>query len=497
MAPSKLRQVVGAVKDQTSIGLAKVGASGGGWAAPELDVAIVKATRHGESFPAEERHVREVLALYRGGAAACVSALSRRLGRTRSWAVALKTLAIVHRLLLLDVADAAAVERELLCATRRGTRVLNLADFCDRSRADAWDFSAFVRTYAAYLDDRLEYRVQARQGAAARGARPLREEMYTSPGRRSPYYDDDLADADGNDKAAAVVARDQPSPVGEMTPEQLLAKAGQLQHLLGRFIACRPIATNACSPPATRNAGAAKSNRVVAVSLYPLVKESVQLYCELTEVMAALMEQFPEMETADCERVHQLFVGLAKGMDELQAFYAWCKDACVCRQSDVPEVEVVTHKKLELMDEFIRDRRAAESQPQRRLPQPSPEPAASPEPPPPIVEEKNTKALPAPDELVQAAMQDDDNQPEPEPLLIAAEPADEEADFLNLKADAMSREAHGHQMALALFNGNPSGTTTTTGDAFDPVVGGLGDGAGCSRRARSRPSAPSSGAGST
>ncbi|GJN14462.1 hypothetical protein PR202_gb01294 [Eleusine coracana subsp. coracana] len=279
--------------------------------------------------------------------------------------------------------------------------------------------------------------------------------MYTSPDRRSPYYDDDVADADGNYKAA-VVPRDAPA-VGEMTPEQLLDKAGQLQHLLGRFIACRPV-------------GAAKSNRVVAVSLYPVVKESVQLYCDLTEVMAALIDQFPEMETADCERVHDLFVGLANDMDELQAFYAWCKDACVCRQSDVPDVEVVTHKKLQLMDEFIRDRRAAESQqPHHRLPPPSPEPAASPEPPPPIVEENVTKALPAPEEPASAVMQEPAASPEPEPLLlIAAEPADEEADFLNLKADAMSSEAHGHQMALALFNGNPAGTTTTAGDAFDP-----------------------------
>ena len=76
---------------------------------------------------------------------------------------------------------------------------------------------------------------------------------------------------------------------------------------------------------------------MVTVSLYPLVKESVQLYCELTEVMAALIEQFPDMETADCDRVHGVFCGLVNQIDELDSFYAWCKDAYVCRQSDVPD----------------------------------------------------------------------------------------------------------------------------------------------------------------
>jgi hypothetical protein len=196
---------------------------------------------------------------------------------------------------------------------------------------------------------------------------------------------------------------------------------------------------------------------VVTVSLYPLVKESVQLYCELTEVMATLIEQFAEMETADCERVHALFCGLAKQLEELENFYAWCKVVCVCRQSDVPEVEVVTQKKLELMDEFIRDRHAAADS-QQRLPPPEPEPMESPEPAPVEEEEEDdddmnaTKALPAPEEPPAA------EQVEPEAPLVVADPVEEEADFLNLKADAMSGEEHGQQLALALFDGDIAGS---------------------------------------
>ncbi|CAN6328182.1 unnamed protein product [Urochloa humidicola] len=456
MAPSKLRQALGAVKDQTSIGLAKVGS--GGSLSADLDVAIVRATSHSETFPADECHIREILSLTclsRGYVRACVSSLSRRLGRTRSWAVALKTLVIVHRVL----ADGdPAFQREVFLATRRGTRMLNMFGFCDRSsRADAWDFSALVRTYAAYLDDRLEHRMQGRHGggaAAPRGGRPLIEEMY--------YADEEdaakaAAEEDGDEagREMAIVSRDPPA--SEMSVDQLLVKASQLHHLLDRFIACRPI-------------GAARSNRVVAVSLYPLVKESVQLYCELTEAMAALIERFGEMETPDCERVHALFCGLAKQMEELAAFYAWCKEACVCRQSDVPEVELVTQKKLELMDEFIRDRHAAASLPMA----PTPEPAA----PVPVEEEEEeedmnaTKALPAPDEPPVAREEDvpvqvQAAQPEAAgPLVVAG---DEEVDFLNLKADAMPAEEHGQRLALALFEGDAA-AGSAPGAAFDPAA---------------------------
>ncbi|CAL4900870.1 unnamed protein product [Urochloa decumbens] len=445
MAPSKLRQALGAVKDQTSIGLAKVGS--GGSLAADLDVAIVRATSHSETFPADERHIREILSLTclsRGYVRACVSSLSRRLGRTRSWAVALKTLVIVHRVL----ADGdPAFQREVFLATRRGTRMLNMFGFCDRSsRADAWDFSALVRTYAAYLDDRLEHRMQGRHGGAApRGGRPLFEEMF--------YADqEDAAAEDGNEEGREMALVPRDPPASEMSVDQLLVKASQLHHLLDRFIACRPI-------------GAARSNRVVAVSLYPLVKESVQLYCELTEAMAALIERFGDMETADCERVHALFCGLAKQMEELAAFYAWCKEACVCRQSDVPEVELVTQKKLELMDEFIRDRHAAASLPTV----PSPEPAA----PVPFEEDEEdmnaTKALPAPDEPPPAREDTPAHAAEPEaaaPLVVAG---DEEADFLNLKVDAMPAEEHGQRLALALFDGDAA-ASSAPGGAFDPAA---------------------------
>ncbi|KAJ0243251.1 AP180 N-terminal homology (ANTH) domain-containing protein [Hirschfeldia incana] len=55
-----------------------------------------------------------------------------------------------------------AYEKEIFFTTRRGTRFLNLSGFKDANRYDLWDYSAFVRKYALYLDERLDYRMQRR-----------------------------------------------------------------------------------------------------------------------------------------------------------------------------------------------------------------------------------------------------------------------------------------------------------------------------------------------
>lgn len=214
MAPSKFRQAIGAVKDQTSISLAKVGSS---TSLSDLDVAIVKATRH-EEYPAEERYIREILSLTsysRGFVSACVATISRRLSKTKNWVVALKSLMLIQR--LLSEGDP-SYEQEIFFATRRGTRLLNMSDFRDASRSDSWDYSAFVRTYALYLDEQLEFRMQSRRGK-----------------RSSFAYDEDDDQKVGPNAIVVRVA-----PVREMKNEHIFSRVHHLMHLLERFLACRP-----------------------------------------------------------------------------------------------------------------------------------------------------------------------------------------------------------------------------------------------------------------
>lgn len=213
MAPSTLRKAIGAVKDQTSIGLAKVG---GSTSLSDLEVAIVKATRH-EVYPAEERHIREILNLTsysRSYVSACINTLSKRLNKTKNWTVALKTLILIQRLL---AEGDPAYEQEIFFATRRGTRLLNMSDFRDTSQSDSWDYSAFVRTYALYLDERLEYKMQGRRG------------------KRSMYGSEE-EDEESSPSAICVKS----TSISEIKTEYIFSKLQHLQQLLERFLACRP-----------------------------------------------------------------------------------------------------------------------------------------------------------------------------------------------------------------------------------------------------------------
>jgi hypothetical protein len=226
MSQSTLRRAIGAVKDQTSIGLAKVGSS---TSLGDLEVAIVKATKHNE-YPAEEKHIREILSLTcysRAFISACVNNLSKRLSKTSSWTVALKTLVLIQR--LLSEGDP-AYEQEIFFSTRRGTRLLNMCDFRDKSKTESWDLSAFVRTYALYLDEKLEYRMQHRRGKRSRFSFDEDEEEQSRERERVRYRE--------RDKNREVVLRSP--PLCEMKTEQLFSKMQHLQLLLERFMACRP-----------------------------------------------------------------------------------------------------------------------------------------------------------------------------------------------------------------------------------------------------------------
>ena len=106
--------------------------------------------------------------------------------------------------------------------------------------------------------------------------------------------------------------------------------------------------------------GVARYHRLVRVALYPAVNESFQIYYEITDVLSILIDQFMELDIPDCVKIHGIFCRISKQFDELDAYYSWCKETGIARCSEYPEVERITPKKLDLMDEFIRDKAANE-----------------------------------------------------------------------------------------------------------------------------------------
>ncbi|EYU32349.1 hypothetical protein ABFS82_05G141500 [Erythranthe guttata] len=444
-----LRKAIGAVKDQTSIGIAKVASN----MAPELEVAIVKATSHDDD-PASEKYIREILQLTtfsHGYITACVIAVSKRLGKTRDWIVALKCLMLIHR--LLNEGDA-IFQQEIMYATRRGTRLLNMSDFRDEAHSNSWDQSAFVRTYALYLDQRLELMIYERK-LSSNGAEVERfggrddRQNYRSPQESNRGYDYNDSQNNGmrrarssGDVRESTNERKDVTPLREMKPDRIFGKMGHLQRLLDRFLSCRPT-------------GLAKNERMVLVALYSIVKESFKLYADVCEVLAVLLDKFFDMEYQDCVKAFDAYASAAKQIDELIGLYNWCKDTGVARSSEYPEVQKITSKLLETLEEFVRDRSKAIKSPERKL---------EILPPPPQEEEpvqnmNEIKALPAPENYTPP--------PPPPPEPEAPKPVPQEPTYLvDLRENAVTADDQGNKFALALFAGPAAQTGNGSWEAF-------------------------------
>ncbi|KAF8029657.1 hypothetical protein BT93_E2167 [Corymbia citriodora subsp. variegata] len=345
MSQSTIRKTLGAVKDHTSIGLAKVASN----IAPELEVNI--------------KYIRRILNLTsysRGYVPACVSALSKRLSKTHDYMVALKSLAVNHRLLN----DGNPIfHEEIMYATRRGARLLNLSDFRDEAHSSSGDHSAFLKTYATNLYQRLELILSDRRSGGDRGGHGGSanggDDFRSPPPRGNDYdYGDYRGEYDNyggmrrsrsyrdmNDGVAVKEGKEERrvvTPPREMKPERIFGKKGHLQRLLDRFLACRPT-------------GLAKNSRLILVALYPVVKETFRVYADMGEALAILLDKFFDMVYHDCVQAFDAYASAAKQIDEL-----------VARSSEYPEVQRITSKMLETLEEFVRDRAKRPKSPERR-----------------------------------------------------------------------------------------------------------------------------------
>ncbi|CAN0914357.1 Clathrin coat assembly protein AP180 [Linum grandiflorum] len=332
--PSKLRKAIGAVKDQTSISFAKI--SSAHTSASNLEVLILKATRHDDA-PIDDRYVAEVLSLISSSkayAGACALVISKRIGRTRNWIVALKSLLLVLR--IFQDGDP-YFPREVLHAMKRGARILNLSGFRDDSNSSPWDFTAFVRTFALYLDERLDCFIT---GKLQRRFTNRRRESGGDPRNRrfkppaKMYFSDSLK------------------------PPVLLDRISFWQKLLDRAMATRPT-------------GAAKSNRLVQICLYAVVQESFDLYRDISDGLALLLDSFFHLPYQSCATAFQACVKASKQFEELCSYYDFCKSIGVGRTSEYPSVQRISEELIETLQEFLKDQASfpahGQSQPQLRI----------------------------------------------------------------------------------------------------------------------------------
>ncbi|KAJ0961299.1 hypothetical protein J5N97_000705 [Dioscorea zingiberensis] len=312
-----LRKYLGAIKDSTTVGLAKVNSD-----YKELDIAIVRATNHVER-PAKEKHVKAIFFAIsatrpRADVAYCIHALARPIKDTHTIGgvcfciihsispdpslfdlqVALKTLIVIHR--ALREVDPTFRE-ELLNYGRSRGHMLNLAHFKDDSSPNAWDYSAWVRSYALFLEERLEC------------FRMLKYDVETDPPR----------------------TRDLDTP-------ELLEHLLALQQLFYRLLGCQ-------------SQGAAGYNIVIHLALSMVAAENIKIYNAIKDGTVNMVDKFFEMQHYDALKSLEIYRRAGQQAERLSEFYEVCKGIDIGRGEKFVKIEQPPASFLTAMEDYIKD----------------------------------------------------------------------------------------------------------------------------------------------
>ncbi|PWA82096.1 hypothetical protein CTI12_AA167450 [Artemisia annua] len=297
---NSLRKALGAIKDSTTVNLAKVNSD-----YKKLDVSIVKATNHVEC-PPKEKHVRATLFAVifaaisatrpRADVAYCIQALARRLSKTSNWAVALKTLIVIHR--ALREVDP-TFQEELLSY---GTKTLfNLSHFKDDSSPKAWDYSSWIRTYALYLEERLNcFHI-------------LKYDVETE----------------------RIRTRDLDTP-------ELFGQLSALQQLLYRVLGCEP-------------QGAAVHNFVIQLAFTMVASESIKIYKAVSEGTQTFVDKFFEMKRYDAVIAMDIYKRAGMQAERLSDFYEMCNSIDIGRGNEFIKIEQPSLSFVQSMEEYLEE----------------------------------------------------------------------------------------------------------------------------------------------
>ncbi|KAJ7518642.1 hypothetical protein O6H91_20G001600 [Diphasiastrum complanatum] len=194
---------------------------------------------------------------------------------------------------------------ELINYSHNRAHVLNLSNFKDDSNPNAWDYSAWVRTYALFLEERLEC---------------FRVLKYDVESERSTGH----------------------SQTRELDTIELLEQLPTLQQLLHRLMGCEP-------------EGAAISNYVIQQALGLVFKESFKLYRAINDGIINLVDKFFEMQRHDALKALDIYKRASQQAERLSQFYEVCKGLDVARSFQFPTLEQPPQSFLSTMEDYVKD----------------------------------------------------------------------------------------------------------------------------------------------
>ncbi|KAK6122259.1 hypothetical protein DH2020_043992 [Rehmannia glutinosa] len=415
------RKAYGALKDHTKVGLAHVNSDFKRRFTLGIGCHLVKNECTCNNVTSVRMLLAEILVATsairpRADVAYCIHAFARRLAKTHNWTVALKTLIVIHRTL-----------------------------------REAWDCSAWVRTYALFLEERLEcFRILKYDIEAERLPRP----------------------AQGQDKGY--------SRTRDLDSEELLDQLPALQQLLYRLIGCRP-------------EGAAVGNYVIqyaspwmgkdelgedrggiglrSLRCIEVLKESFKIYCAINDGIINLVDKFFEMPRHEAIKALDIYKRAGQQAIGLSDFYEICKGLELARNFQFPVLREPPQSFLVTMEEYIKEAPRMVSVPSVAL-----------EYPERLMLTYKEEDVPSPSEETKVPLEESRPPHSDEVAVSTAEPAAippppptnlDMDDLLGLNAITQDASAIEENNALALAI-VPSGTTSLDSEssqakAFDPT----------------------------
>eukprot|EP00198_Chlamydomonas_reinhardtii_P005332 XP_001694668.1 clathrin assembly factor-like protein [Chlamydomonas reinhardtii] len=307
-AKYKTKSMLAIINDKMEVGMAKLR----GEESAALDVAIIKATLQDEVVP-KEKHVRTLKTACVGSSPRqsvnyVIHGLAKRLEENpKAWLVTLKTLIVFHR--LMRETDPSFQEELLRYAERTGHhRLLRLESFADHTTKETWDYSAWIRVYSLYLDERLAV---------------FRTMKF------DPEQDQGLENRESKLKACA-------------TPE-LLDQLPCVQRLLSRLVSCVP-------------EGAAQSNEVCLLACALVLKEVRSIYKVVCEGVLNLVDKFFEMDRGDALKGVELVKENLVINERLNAFVGTIGSIPPLRGAvQFPSVQPLPPDFLTTLEDYIKD----------------------------------------------------------------------------------------------------------------------------------------------
>eukprot|EP01023_Acetabularia_acetabulum_P057706 TRINITY_DN6734_c0_g1_i11.p1 TRINITY_DN6734_c0_g1~~TRINITY_DN6734_c0_g1_i11.p1 ORF type:complete len:340 (-),score=58.28 TRINITY_DN6734_c0_g1_i11:12-1031(-) len=248
--PPKQQSVLSSLSDKVAVTNARF--QGGD--SQSVQIAIIKATNHEEVVP-KEKHVRTLKQAVSGHSSRAqvvqiIQGLNDRLKSTE-WLIVLKTQMVYHR--LFREADVTFLEE--FCQLEKGRELLIMNNFTDQKPA-TFDYSAFVRSFSLYLNQR--------------------KELYNAI-----RYDSDRDNSEN-------------SMILGFPSEKILQAVPMLHKLLQRIVSCVP-------------EGKAARNSVVQSAVVPLVRECLRVYRTAQEGLVKLIDVFFEMDSRDAMKTVQVY----------------------------------------------------------------------------------------------------------------------------------------------------------------------------------------------